>query len=978
MVETIKRIIEGQPNYNDISQYNYEGSVDFDYPTSYIETIDNPVFSSFPPFNMPTSETAPQGPAYDEVTGELLNQGGYIQDNPIKIATTNSTIDDPVNQEAINQVLIAYGYPNALILSVDQSTAVASHTTAWFSLSSGGFYIPPTAFGPSYTIKKIKLVRQENIDLYNQSLDYYGEDGEYLNSSSLPKNYDKFAKKDLNTTVVGDELNEQIIQNNWKFPGLSFIRIDKLRIQNTGVKHRIKNNEIRGFLFSKTSFNPLAQSSDYYEGDSVALSPYEDLKALLDSDKEFFKIKYDGTKSQGSDLGNLTWLEGEDIISNLANDANAQIQLGDFQYYNNDFSPDGALQVRGSDENSLSVIDQVQKNNIFIAFYLKGDAARWWGTDKRKKRIQVFSINNLELFPDGDGDVNTLRFSDDDSQSRTGDGGSGLAEKAAWKITDLQITINTLPGQENVITAGSEEENEIIENTINKVQPPFKFSTKENTLDFLQLGPDRQLINNIDSGKDLSAFFPDYFPFTTIGMAGVDGKLDSNSTDLQSYYEDDFLQSIKSSAPATITFELNFVSLFDQELVAQGIGLGAPLGPDLYYKEEKLVDYNNNGIPSVEYYYYVVDWDDKEDEIKTIQDALERKPDNLRDLFNMQKENLYRLNNSKIMSENYNSTFGEPLTHTYTTPGIKTLKIIVFSYNDDSDNIFQSQNRGGTVGRWKLITARFFLDIPINQYPDFGELGGSDYVTIPWPNTTPIIGGVNNNSKYKISVQDALSSGNITEKDIIDERFLVNDLENDEMGQGIDNLDLEQVRYFNKSYDMNQLLKIIPILNSPEYYIENADEFPFFMEEFDVTNTGYIDVLDAIEWTTLGRQDIANFIQDVLLENEPMPESAFNFIATNYSDNTYWDGETNKFSEESSVGQIFINDNQDVELKRSCKFELNTGNLVAKAIDDTSGNGIKGFLMGDYRVKKQSKNQKIRRDSFIKVPKKTSNSEGAL
>ena len=25
----------------------------------------------------------------------------------------------------------------------------------------------------------------------------------------------------------------------------------------------------------------------------------------------------------------------------------------------------------------------------------------------------------------------------------------------------------------------------------------------------------------------------------------------------------------------------------------------------------------------------------------------------------------------------------------------------------------------------------------------------------------------------------------------------------------------------------------------------------------------------------------------------------------------YWDGETNKFPEESSVGQIFINDNQD-------------------------------------------------------------------
>ena len=92
----------------------------------------------------------------------------------------------------------------------------------------------------------------------------------------------------------------------------------------------------------------------------------------------------------------------------------------------------------------------------------------------------------------------------------------------------------------------------------------------------------------------------------------------------------------------------------------------------------------------------------------------------------------------------------------------------------------------------------------------------------------------------------------------------------------------------------------------------------------------------------------------------------------------YWDGETNSFSEESSVGQIFISDNQDNDLKQNCKLELNTGNLTGKSILDSSGNSNKGLLIGDYKVKKIKKGQFMRRDSFIKVPKKTGNKTGAL
>ena len=115
------------------------------------------------------------------------------------------------------------------------------------------------------------------------------------------------------------------------------------------------------------------------------------------------------------------------------------------------------------------------------------------------------------------------------------------------------------------------------------------------------------------------------------------------------------------------------------------------------------------------------------------------------------------------------------------------------------------------------------------------------------------------------------------------------------------------------------------------------------------------------------------------LEQVNIPiEPANGYYIAPYTDNGYWDGETNSFSEETSVGQIFINDNLDLKLKSNCQLEFNTGNLTNKSIDDSSGKGNKGLLIGYYKVKKIAKGQPMRRDSFIKVPKKTSNKNGAL
>ena len=104
------------------------------------------------------------------------------------------------------------------------------------------------------------------------------------------------------------------------------------------------------------------------------------------------------------------------------------------------------------------------------------------------------------------------------------------------------------------------------------------------------------------------------------------------------------------------------------------------------------------------------------------------------------------------------------------------------------------------------------------------------------------------------------------------------------------------------------------------------------------------------------------------------------YYANSHNDSLYWDASSldRTLSRESSVGQIFINDNQSYKLKESCKIEINTGELTGKSIFDSSGNGCKGLLIGDYKIKKTRKGEPMRRDSFITLPKYNNNKDGAL
>ena len=601
---------------------------------------------------------------------------------------------------------------------------------------------------------------------------------------------------------------------------------------------------------------------------------------------------------------------------------------------------------------------------------MKGDADRWFGTDEREERIQVFKIDNLlDIFlDDGQGNKSPQIVSIDEmtTDSKTGDGGEGFAESAAWKVKDFSITISTLPGGQNSFSNQDD-----YERFFSLVQPPLKYEPNEtNPITFLNIGPNRQLFNYVNAGNNYTSVFRDYFPKSTIGaLDNNTGEMSNNFVDLQSYYDSNTLESLQASAPTTITFDFQMVSPTTLSMTAIEPGI---------------------------YFYFVIHWNDIENEFADLQDFLDKRPINEVDLINLQEQDLYIVRRQEQLSNGTSTYDSPPLKHTYNSPGIKNLKVVTFSYNETEG-----------VGRWKLVKCRFFLDIPLNQYPDFGALGGSDYTTIPWPFTTPIIGGVDSNSKYKKSIEQTLSGGNIGDVDIIDERFLIEDTDNDVMGKSINLMDLEQVRYFNKPYGINELLEIPTTIRTQDTSdgLLGTLPFPEFQEEFDIVGDfddilGEVNVSDSLAWTVAGRPDIFNYINslvnDGIIDSIPKASDAgvtprpvedfYNPTYGNpyydnlYNDFNFWNASTpnRTFSMESSVGQIFINDNLDSNLIDSCQVELNTGNLSGKSIYDSVGKNNDGFLMGDYRVKKIRKGESMRRDTFIKVPKKVNNRNGAL
>ncbi len=636
---------------------------------------------------------------------------------------------------------------------------------------------------------------------------FFDDDGvNHEDSNGIPRDFDKFSKQELYSTAIGDNLNEKIIENGLKYISVSNFKINTLRIENNNVGGEIKNIDIRAYLFDNYAYKQFGDTADsgnypntgnptdyeYFQLSPLDSNQHVYFDFLSDSQRansaidslnawRFFDADSWGTKDEGWSPGNLL---DDDIIMDDINsdftDGGEYIEGNNWSYDDRSFDANVSFEGRTeSDEPGLFSYGTPQV--IYLAIWMRGDRKRWHGTDKRKKRIQIFEFNVSDFF-DGDGngilyESDVLKYSD--SYRVEGGGGSGGSEKPAFKCTELQISVDTRGFTNYPSDTTFSQEITLLTGSIT---PPKVLDLLDLDNTFFTQDPSREILNNSIPNTDTglqSNFEP--VPFVTVN--------DRPTYDLQAYQEESIDKQI-CSAPTEVALDF---TICDYNNVDSNLTETTPLPNNLGFK------------------FFVLDWDDRDDEIKDVEDFINYTPTNIKELLEFREQNLF-----------YFSDIGTPLIHQYSTPGIKTIKSVLFSHTIEDFT---------QIVRWKFLKTRLFLDIPLNQVPDFGQLGGDDYVTIPWPYTTPIIGGTDLSSKYQTTLRNTLSGGKIGDTDIIDQRFLVDAIENDELGQSILDFDLEQIRFFNSGeFSMANLLGIddTPIWfpHTSNYWDGDINSFP--------------------------------------------------------------------------------------------------------------------------------------------------------
>jgi hypothetical protein len=712
----------------------------------------------------------------------------------------------------------------------------------------------------------------------------------YDNSDGLPLRVDKFAGKDLYSTVIENRENDIIVDGALDFSSDSFIRIDHIRIHAEDVVGWSTNKNYKAYIMDKAYFENRGGdiNSGWYDGwtGEGILSALDYGDSIYGVTKEMFLWNsYDTEDARGETNPDDGYVLRDQIIAQ--NLISGETFLPDDFTNDSDIYTGEGLGGASGDWEALFLDSDCDKilcagvgQKIYIMISLESDAWIYvFGNEDRPDLYYVFEIDVDTLYENKDnGDaITTITFGENDAivngtWTRT-NWSSALTPEPGLGLTELKVTINlgTLEDFDDNLTDEQLSVSELL-------RPAQTFEIAKFDEGFCNQHP-HQSIHALNFG---SVNEPIQYNFDVLPKVKVNNIEDY---DLRAYQSSSLNQEI-CSAPNELTLD------FD-------------LTEHIQPTEDYDIDIVDYPYDKLKFKFYVVDWDDEDDKFVTDLDFLNDKPQDVFELIRKRQDGVY-----------YFSDLGTPLNHRYLTPGIKKIKAVLFSHTDVDYNYTE-------IVRWKFISTRIYLGRPISEYPDFSELGGVGYNVLPWPHTTPIIGGTNENSNYSISIENILSGGKIGDTDIIDEQDLVDASENDETGKSIVNLDLQQVRYFSESYDMHQLLGIRDNIITPNGFK------PFF--EYDWWNCN--------DWDT----------------------------ERNYC-----------FSDETSVGEIFIDDNLDRTLVQKCEFEFNSGQTTYKSIYDSSGNTNKGLLVGDYKIKKREKGKPMKRDSFIKTPKKGSKSDGAL
>jgi len=139
--------------------------------------------------------------------------------------------------------------------------------------------------------------------------------------------------------------------------------------------------------------------------------------------------------------------------------------------------------------------------------------------------------------------------------------------------------------------------------------------------------------------------------------------------------------------------------------------------------------------------------------------------------------------------------------HTYNTPGVKDIKIIVYKYSKDGIYVYQTS----------LITKNIVINSGDFKSQDFKVFGGTDFNFLPIFDNQAIIGGFDEDSLYHSSVTKIVKDDNFTKDEYL-ERIssidYIKKFDDNTLGDGVGQLDLGQTRVFSEPKDIYDLLGV--------------------------------------------------------------------------------------------------------------------------------------------------------------------------
>ena len=134
-------------------------------------------------------------------------------------------------------------------------------------------------------------------------------------------------------------------------------------------------------------------------------------------------------------------------------------------------------------------------------------------------------------------------------------------------------------------------------------------------------------------------------------------------------------------------------------------------------------------------------------------------------------------------------------SHVYSTPGPKSIKIIIYRYTLDSIALIEST----------LITKNININDGLLLSQDFSIFGGTDFKFLPLDDSSAIIGGIDEDSNYNNSVEKIKKDDNFIKEDYLEKQSAKNFVDNfnsELFGESLNQLDLSLTRVFTKPIDL--------------------------------------------------------------------------------------------------------------------------------------------------------------------------------